>query len=288
MKYSAIILIACIFLTLKTYGQERLRPAQRYEAGDEVFAPILGMKTIIPEGWVGVLPRDTEVFLLMPLSGNGEIYVTGDSITADIMQKRWKQGMDLGNGNTLKSDGQIDSRGDIYTSDVILSKKTTSDKAYIEGKCSEFDRCIGGLLVSGSQDYERLKAGLQSFMDNVTFEAPSKKGLYDDFDWQGYLADKRLLHHTSRQGAKAENEIRLCDDGTFFMHLKRSGALKEDAKAYKGKNNGTWATQSIGPNGKLILSFEKLDDLQVDLRIDNDQVFLNNKRYFLMYGSTCR
>lgn len=288
MRTYPIALIALFIFIGETFAQERLRPAQRYDEGELIFAPTFGMKSKVPKGWVGVLPRDTEVFLMMPKAGDGEIYVTADSINAEILKERWLQGLDLGNGNTLMSDGNIFMRGDVIASKVVLRSKTTDKKAYIEAKCSEYDRCVGGLLVASPQNYDELKKGLEEFLDNMTFEAPSTASIYASFDWKKYLSNKRMMNYTFAQGGKAVNEIWICENGTFNMKLKRTGMLKHNAKDYKGKSKGTWETSSVGPTGKLILHFAKLPDLEIDLLIENDQVFINEQRYFLMYGATCK
>ena len=288
MRRNLIALLIIVIFVGEGFAQERLRPAQRYDEGEIIFAPTFGMKSKVPTGWVGVLPRDTEVFLMMPKVGEGEIYVTADSINTEILKERWLRGLDLGNGNTLKSDGEIFMRGDVIASKVILSSKTTDNKAYIEAKCSEYDRCVGGLLVAAPQNYEELKKGLEEFLDNMTFEAPSTANIYASFEWKKYLSNKRLMNFTFAQGGKAVNEIRICENGTFNMKLKRTGQLKKNAADYKGKSKGTWETSSVGPYGKLVLHFAKLPDLEIDLLIEDDQVFINEKRYFLMYGATCK
>ena len=54
----------------------RIKPAEMYHAGDTIRSPRLGVQSKIPDGWAGVLPRDTEVFLLMPQDNTiGEVYV---------------------------------------------------------------------------------------------------------------------------------------------------------------------------------------------------------------------
>ena len=288
MKATITSLFIFLITLTSAMAQERLRPAQRYDEGEVIFAPTFGMKSKVPKGWVGVLPRDTEVFLMMPKAGDGEIYVTADSINVDILKQRWLDGLDLGNGNTLMSDGNITMRGDAITSVAILKSKTNDNKAYIEAKCSEYDRCVGGLLIAAPQNYEELKKGLQEFVDNMTFEAPSQVSIYASFDWHKYLSNKRLQNYTPAQKGKAENTIWLCENGAFNMALKRTGSLKHDAQEYKGKSKGTWESTSVGPSGKLLLHFAKLPDLEIDLLIENDQVFINDKRYFLMYGATCK
>lgn len=284
-----LIIVFLVFSSFSLLAQDRLEPAKRYNEGDVIFSPVFGIKSVVPKGWYGVLPRDTEIFLLMPLNGAGEIYVSADSINEDQLKDRWLIGLELGNGNQLLSDGNIIERNGALSSNVVMKQKTFNEKAYVEGKCSAYNRCIGAMLVAPVAEFETKKKALQEFIDNIVFEAPSSTGLYDTFNWTENLANKRLLHHSSYQGGKAENEIRLCADGTFYMNLKRTRALKADASQYRGKNNGTWKTSSVGPTGKLTLVFDKgLPDLTVDLKIDSDQIFFNNQRYFMMYGQTCR
>lgn len=172
------LLLLFTFISIQSFGQERLRPALCYDEGEVIFAPLFGMKSKVPKGWTGVLPRDTEVFLLMPNSGDGEIYVMGDSVNYEIMKQRWIEGLDLGNGNTLLSDGNIYKRGDGIASVAILKNKTTGSKAFIEARCSKYDRCVGGLLVISPQHYEEQKKSLEEFMNNIMFEEPSTVSIY--------------------------------------------------------------------------------------------------------------
>jgi hypothetical protein len=282
-------LILIFLLNLPAPAQERLKPGKLYDQGADIYAPGYGIKSRVPPGWTGVVPMDTEVFLLMPLNNmDGQIYVMADSTSYEVMKANWMVGLELGNGNILLSEGRIFSRGDAIASNVILSDRTTDFKGYIEARCGPYGVCVSVLLLGSPQNFEALKQGVIDMSDHTEFVEPSDQGFYDDFDWNEFLAGKYLASYEFKPGAKSENELWLCPDGSFRSKLKRTGLLKEDAKAFQGKQTGTWETPSVGPNGKLILHFSKQGDITLDLLIDDDRIFLNERKYFVMISDQCK
>ncbi len=267
-----------------------IQPGKIYAAGEDLIGPISGVKSKVPEGWMGVLPMDTEVFLLVPdgINADGEIYVTVDTADLEILKKRWLIGLSLDNGNRLKSDGDIFMRGDAMASNVILEGNGRSFKGYIESKCGDFGNCITFLLISPPQFFSTLKAGLLELSDNTTMVEPSLKSIYDDFDWNELLSGKYLANFDYVPGAKSENELWLCADGSFRSKLKRTGLLKDDVKEYQGNKRGNWETSSIGKTGLLMLNIDKVGPLKLELLIDNDRLYINGKRYFAMLTDDCK
>ena len=79
------IKFSLFLLAIATSGQlfaqstkNRLQPGRLYSPGEEIYAPKFGFTSRVPEGWVGALPRETEVFLLNANKGFfGEMYVFG-------------------------------------------------------------------------------------------------------------------------------------------------------------------------------------------------------------------
>jgi hypothetical protein len=73
------ILLSAILLAIASGGfaQSGVKPGSMYSAGDELNGPIYGVKSKVPVGWSGILPMDSEVFLLVPdgINADGEIYV---------------------------------------------------------------------------------------------------------------------------------------------------------------------------------------------------------------------
>jgi len=281
--------ICFLLIRLQLFSQAHLKPAKRYEAGDILYGAKTGVKSIVPQGWSGMLPRDSELFLLLPEDGsNGEIYVSVSEQMDESQRKEvWMAGLELGNGNVLRSDGNIFKRGKSLVSNLALKDKTTNTKAYIELQCGPYGKCISATLVAAPQDFVTLQQALYEFMDALSWVEPNQDAEYGDFDWHKFLSGKHLLNYDYVPQAKAENDIWLCPDGTFTTKLKRSGLLKDQVKEYKGTNKGIWETSSKGQTGELMLKYEKLPVLKVSLKIDDDRIFLNNKRHFVMKARDC-
>ncbi len=284
-----LLLFVIYLLLLPASAQERLRPGKLYDQGEDIYGPAYGIKSRVPQGWTGVVPMDTEVFLLMPVNNmDGEIYVMADTTDYEKLKVNWMEGLELGNGNILMSDGKIFNRGETLASNVVLLNKTTGFKGYIEAKCGPYGACVSFLLLCSSQNFDALKKGVIEMSDNTEFVEPSDKGFYDDFDWKEFLSGKYLASYEYEPGAKSENELWLCPDGTFRSKLKRTGLLKEEAKALQGKQKGTWETSSVGPEGELVLHFAKQDDVELDMLIDEDRIFMNERKYFVMLSDQCK
>ncbi len=271
-------------------AQSSLRPSKQYSSGEVLYGAKSGAKSVVPNSWSGMLPRDSEVFLLLPEDGsNAEIYVTTDAIISKDQRKaNWLEGLELGNGNVLKSDGNIIDRGKSMASNIVLQQETTDTKGYIETQCGPYGMCISATLFSSSQDFEKVKQSLISFMDSLSWVEPNLQADYADFNWHEFLSGKQLLNYDYVPNAKAQNDIWLCPDGSFTTKLKRSGLLKGQVADYKGTKKGTWETASIGQNGILILTYQKLPVLEVSLKIEDDRIYLNDKRHFAIKATVCK
>src|SRR3954463_13282350 len=116
MRRFALLAIGCV-LTFYAYAQfpsNRVRPGTMYHEGDTVRSPRLGLEATIPPGWEGVMPQESEIFLLVSNTLNGEIYaVANEGIDQAGQIKRWKEGMELSEGLHLVPDGEIIKRGDV-------------------------------------------------------------------------------------------------------------------------------------------------------------------------------
>jgi hypothetical protein len=279
-----------VFASNQLFAQAKLKPSKHYSSGEVLYGANAGVKSVVPQGWSGMLPRDSEIFLLLPEDGsNGEIYITADAgIDEEQRKSNWLLGLELGNGNVLKSDGKIFKRGNSLASEVVLAQKTTDGKGYIESQCSPYGTCVSATLLGAPQDFEKMQKALYEFMDKITWVKPNLQGDYGDFAWSEYLSGKHLLNYDYVPKAKSENDLWLCPDGTFTTKLKRGGLLKDQAQSYKGKRKGNWETSSVGQTGVLTLNYEKLLPLKVTLKIDDDRIYLNDKRHFVMKATDCQ
>jgi hypothetical protein len=285
--------ITCM-ITFQAYPQlpsNRVRPGTMYHEGDTVRSPRLGLESKIPVGWEGVMPQESEIFLLMSNTLNGEIYVVAnEGIDEAGQMKRWKEGMVLSEGLLLVPDGEIIKRGDAMSANgkVAGNKPNNSGKIYLEAKCSPHGFCVSYMLTSDAASFEKVKTALQSLVDDSRFSKPFTGSPYVNFNWKKFLAGKVLLNIDYENTSKREDEVSFCSDGTFQSDITRKGVFKEQSKGYKGKKKGTWDVKSQGEKATLTFSFEKLAPVTVNMEIRKEQMFVNGRRYFIGNSESCK
>jgi hypothetical protein len=284
-----LLLLCCLTASLFSFGQQGILPSQVYDEGEEVYSPTYGIKLKIPAGWVGMLPRNTEVFLLSSKKGiDAQIYLFADSTSLLQLKERWATGLTIDEGRVIKSDGKIDNVNGIISSNVVLTGvQHTGHSGYIEARCGNYGTCVAAMLSCQDKYLAEVKSTVSALMQQLTFVEPSMKKEYEGFDWKLFLSNKQLIHYGSVVGSKSENEIWLCQDGTFLAKLKRTGNVQGELGSYKGKHKGTWESSSFGKNGSLLLKFDKLPEVTVDLLIEDERIFLNEKSYLVVNAAMC-
>lgn len=271
----------------------RIKPAVMYHGGDTIRSPRLGVETRIPQGWSGVLPRETEVFLLMPeINASGEIYVViNEKMDIQQQMRRWEQGMSLDEAIKLKPDGGITRRGEniiAVNGKLVGDKVNDPRKIYAESICSPAGFCMVFLAIGDPGSFDLVKKALQSFVDNTTFRTPSNESPYLNFNWKKFLSGKILLSMTYDDSGKKTDEVDLCSDGTFQSRIKRTGVFKDLARKYQGSKSGTWTVESKGEKATITFKFEKLDPVIIDLEARDEEIYIRNDRYFVGESQRCK
>lgn len=288
-----LIFVGLVALHAQSY--KNVQPGTLYESGEKVSSPKYGIMGVIPDGWAGTLPRDTEVFLLMPSTGQpGEIFlfVSGES-NLEAIQENWISGVELSEMISIKSDdAEID--GDFLRGEAKVEGENTNkgNRGYAVAKCNPEGSCIVCLGIAPYQFFSNTKTGVDNFMNKISFTAPFTGSIYADFDWKEFLSDKMLISfqmiESGGQSGSKENTIHLCGDGTFRADIYKKGILKEYNPQYKGRQSGTWTAEGVGERGVLKLNFKKLPAAEIGLYINDEKIFANDERYFAGASDKCK
>ena len=289
MKAKFLILIALLFLVIAVDAQDRVKPGILYTSQEPIYGPVAGVKAIIPKDWVGILPKDTEAFLMAPATNtDAEIIVMVDKDNIEEIKKRWLQGMQFSEDIFISVDGEIKERKGWMTADIKVTGGSGNAAGYAEARCGMYGNCVANLLISTPDDIKKYKSVLKEFDDNLTFVQPKEVGIYDDFDWAKKLVNKDLIKWTTDGKYKQNNRLRLCGNGSFNMKIKSKGIIKGDKSPYYGKNSGEWEVDGVGQTAKLYLYFKNITDLVLDLKLEDDKLYINDIRYFFMQSESCR
>ena len=294
-KFSIVILFV-LLLSHVGYSQSpksRIRPGKLYETGEILFSPRFGFTAVVPEGWEGMLPRESEVFLLSTTTTTyGEIFVFGrEQGNYNDMQKNWSSGFNLSETIKLKAINPVLDDG-LMSAEVIgvgayINK---GNKGFVVSRCSESGPCIITLAIAPVQFYESVKKSAYTFMKNSSFQPPSTTSPYETFDWLEFLSNKALMTYQEVQGGKKENYVHLCADGTFTADLKKSGVFKNQNTQYRGKQQGKWSVAGKGQTTTIRFVFNdmKLPSAELELNVTDEKIFANGERYFVGHSDKCQ
>ena len=267
-----------------SFSQERLQAGRVYNPGEEINAPMVGLTSIIPEGWAGYLPQDTEMLLLANIENSeGSIYAFAFDDTIDDIKARLDLDIkfEVENGIELDRKGDPFMRGEVLAVELIVKNSTNNLLGYAEAKCADYGWCVMYLMITPEFIYEESKKGLIEFMDNSKLGEPTLGSLYANFDWPEKLKNKYLATYISNPYVKKNNQVWLCADGTFRSKIQQKG-MGELSKKYKGNKSGTWEGRGIGPKGELILNFKKADPVTVVLELKDDKLYIEGSRFYVM------
>jgi hypothetical protein len=298
MKAFNTLLCLLLFVALSFHSnaqkkKSRLQPGKMYEAGETLYAPRFGFTAKVPVGWEGILPRESEVFLLSTTTSTyGEIFVFGrEHGDLTSMKNTWLKGVDLSETIKITAINPTDDNG-MLSSEIKAEGEYVNKgfKGFVAARCSPSGPCVTTLMIAPPQFYESVKNTVTEFMKSSIFEAPSNASPYEEFDWQDFLSDKVLVTYASAEGGSKENMIHLCKDGTFTASLKKKGFFKEQNPAYKGNLSGQWIAKGDGEKATLqfIFTNKSISPVEVPLIISDEKITSNGERYFVGNSDKCK
>lgn len=283
-----ILVGAC---SLCSAQSKRIQPGKVYEAGEALYAPRLGFRAAVPAGWTGVLPRQSEVFLLTSTTSGAEIFVLGrEKGPIDLLKQVWDEGVDMNGQIGLKTKNSTLKNG-VLAAEVVATGDYINKgfRGYAVARCGDSGPCVTALGVMPSGEYDAVKKVVDAFMTSSLFEAPSLASPYGDFVWKEFLTNKMVTTYAFLEDGSKETTVHLCANGKFTAKVKKKGILQHQNPEYKGKLTGTWSAEGIGEKGKLHLVFDKgLPDLTTELTIKEEQIYAGLERYFVGNSDQCK
>jgi hypothetical protein len=290
-KLLVLLVVGTLAFSVHAQSRKRLVPGKMYEPGDTLYAPRDGFTTIIPAGWTGSLPRDTEVFLLNSMQNQGEIFIFDrkEGNLEDI-KAAWLKGTDLNETIKLKAkpdaaivDGALMT--EVYAEGPSINK---SFRGYAATKCNPAGPCITAISIVPAQFYEAAKTGIQELMKKGRFDEPKNISLHADLNWKEYLKGKMLITFADTEVGSKENIVHLCSDGTFKARIRKKGMIKQEENPdYSGRMSGTWEASGVGEQGVVTLNFKKQDKATFPIQIKDEKVTVNGERYFVAQSDEC-
>lgn len=277
--------------TLIAQDNEKLSPGIMYEAGDKLYTPTYGIRGEVPLGWEGALPRDTELFLLVPAHATSdiEIYTFAFEDNLASIRQRWQKPIEVSYGILAQPQGTPEEKDGMLTQNFSFSNRPDYE-AVGYAKCGEFGNCVISFLVGNLKQMPKARQSQEELMRSLTFEKPNPAAARETFDWQAFLPDKHIFTYYGMRGNPNRNNLYLCPDGTFSSQLSHKGLI-EDWEPYKGRQKGTYefSPQNDG-TALLTLSFskKKLPPITLSLMMEEQKLYLNEMRAMAVINTDCK
>ena len=289
LKFRTAVIIITLLACLVSVGtaQERVKRGKQYNAGDTVNAPLYGIRAIIPDGLSGDLVQEAQIFVLRPQQhAEANFYVRASKERLETIKERWTRDFEFSPGIVLQPKMIAMGTGYTLSAEFTLSNRA-EHRVYAKAKCGPYGYCAAVLLMVHQKFYAGLQKKLDELAANIYFAAPSLEDYYGDILWKSYLQNKYIFTRSGYGKTKRENNLWLCN-GRFKTKLRRGLLIKGEIGDYRGTHKGTYSIAGEGKEGLLTLTFEKLPEVDLKLEIDNDEVFINGQRYFLIYNERCK
>jgi hypothetical protein len=292
--FSLAFLLGILTFSQTLFAQNlknRIQPGKMYNAGDSIYTPRYGFSGQIPQGWVGVLPRETEVFLLNSTSGTfGEIFVFGrEKVDLALLAETWKTGVDVSETVRLKAtDPTIE--GDLlysHTEAVGNYLPPKNYRAFAATRCG--DACITVLAISEDTNAEAASQAALELLKTAVLSTPKEIDPYQDFDWKEFLSGKLLIAFEGFTGGKQQTKVNLCEDGSFRAQISKKGMMKDSNPDYKGGMKGSWTVEGKNSEATLTLTFEKKDlaPFVANLKFVDEELYINDERHYASQTEKC-
>lgn len=293
-SFSIALLLGMMTFSQVLFSQNlknRIQPGKMYNAGDSIYAPRYGFSGQIPVGWNGVLPRETEVFLLNSASGTfGEIFVFGrEKVDLAQLAETWKAGVDISETVRLKAtDPTIE--GDLLFSHAEATGNYLPPKnyrAFAATRCG--DACITVLAISVEENAEMASQSALELLKTAILSTPKEIDPYEGFDWKEFLSGKLMIAYEGFIGGKQETKVNLCEDGSFRAQISKKGMMKDSNPDYKGGMKGSWTVEGKNSEATLTLTFEKKDlaPFVANLKFVDEELYVNGERHYASQSEKC-
>ena len=278
-----------VLLSTSAFSQDRLKPGLIYEQGQEIFAPMVGYKGIVPNGWFGTLPQEEEVFLMIP-NGNadGYMFINANPMDLSKLRKDWNYDLSLTDELVISLKGEPLIEGNRMTGNFEVTGSRTPYKGYAVAIDGGYGWTLTLSLLSPVDNFDNYRKNFDQLLASSEVVEPSIGSVYGDFNWAEFLKNKYLMSYLSSTQYKEQDEIWLCGDGTFRTKIKSKGRLVTEKSPYKGSRKGTWTAEGIGEKGKLNLSTTKSENVSLEMEIKDDKIFINGGRFFALENTQCK
>jgi hypothetical protein len=289
-----------------------LRAGVTYQGGETVDAPDYGVSILVPKGWTGILPAQSEFFILRQARGPATVLVYVDAIGIEELKRKISSPIPadqyvLRPSSKLKKTSlgwsmkyTITPPSDQFSgAEVLAIHRHQTALAFIELSP------LSGPATADLQDVGSAAKGQESVAASVLkrlaksariskraamTQARQQKAQSEAGPnaWRSYMAGRHVIRYFTSSGYSEESHLWLCSNGHFLDSMKTGGYGGGASGASAGRSAGSWsATGQIHANGRLILRYSDGRQSTHDLSLSNRKLYIDGKQWMRDKNQRC-
>ncbi len=224
--------------------------------------------------------------------GDSTILVVMKPETREQIAAELGSAVDLGRGIVLTPLQQPANEGDLTSNDFAVNGTAKPARAVVLIGALPDGRGIALVALAPVAALEDIRRTQREMMDGLRVEAPPAARVGDansDSGWARYLRGRYIARFYAGNGYSEKHEMWFCSDGRFASAMDGGGFTAGVASGAFGSNHGgTWsASGDISSAG--ILTINRSDGQQVQIRVENgpDGLYLNGERWLRGDNNAC-
>lgn len=288
---------------------EPLQPGRLYGGGTELAVPTLGLSITLPEGWKGMLPNNATTFVMESEATQANVFLLGDEISKEALRRTMSSPIPLDAGLLLQPAGDVRISDGWFEADYSVTGQPTL-RARIKAQTGMSGIALAIIAISDEARFDDAWSGADAVARSLRFsepvQPPAPPGL--EGSWQDYMTGRYVVRLYTGSGYYEEEHIWLCSNGSFFRSSSAGGSSSFGgaSAAYGGRGEGVWKAEGeLADSGQLILRYGATSfegnatfgswqtsggpkELHYDLRMADDKLYLNDKRWFRDGNERCQ
>jgi len=266
---------------------QEIQPGVEYRGATTLQAPEFGISFLLPAGWVGGLPPDSEFFIMQHPSYQAYVLASLDELTLTEAQQLMAAPINLGDGIVMRPAGEVATEGVTLRADYSVSGTPQPLEGQVVTIIGDHGYSAYFVVAAAPDDFEAVKAAVVNMSESVRLTAPVAAPAPAAGSWQEQLAGKKLSWFYTTSGYTEEDYMWLCPDGRFFRSADSGGFGGGASGAFSGRYAGRWEASGNAQVGTLTLQYNDGDVGSYELTIEDEKLYLDGKRWFREY-TDCR
>jgi hypothetical protein len=279
IKTSYILLLFAAFI----YSQE-IKADVEYRGETTLQSTSYGISFLLPLGWSGIYPSNSDFFIMKSSLFEGYIFVMADQMTVDEAKQIMNQPIDLGDGIIFHPKDKVHIQKSNLEAEYNVSGSQNPLKGLIKTIVGPYKWGISFIAASAPDNSSTLQMTLSKIVSSLKFTDPqphkSNRSIDQNNPWFEQLNGRKLSHFYTATGYTEEDYIWLCASGYFYKSFNSGGFGGGASGAFQSKNGGHWSVSGSLQQGILLLTYNDGRTARYTLTQEGTKLFLDGKRYF--------